>query len=167
MDYLVRRLSLSNVYQQPETQDFEFNPKKTPTKSNQVEYLSSSKFGSSGLRVETGSPSSSSSDPFSKSPISAGDPSAQSPSASASPSPSPTLRTLSKRTRSHSECLFLAKNHVKDELPGPCQEYIENVQQMMAKSRDSYMLHSGKQQFMASKLNQRRGSASVPSSNRL
>ncbi|ETW06690.1 hypothetical protein H310_02872 [Aphanomyces invadans] len=39
-----------------------------------------------------------------------------------------------RRTRSKSECLFLAKNHTKNELPSPCQEYITQIQTIMAKN---------------------------------
>ncbi|KAF0749725.1 hypothetical protein DYB37_001560 [Aphanomyces astaci] len=39
-----------------------------------------------------------------------------------------------RRTRSKSECLFLAKNHSKNELPGPCQDYITQIQTIMAKN---------------------------------
>lgn len=39
-----------------------------------------------------------------------------------------------RRRRSHSECLLMAKNG--QVLPGPCQEYISNVKQMLARNDD-------------------------------
>jgi hypothetical protein len=46
------------------------------------------------------------------------------------------------RSRSKSECLFLAKNTLsKNELPSPCQEYINQIQAIMARN-DSIRLRS-------------------------
>ncbi|KAF0734983.1 hypothetical protein Ae201684P_002265 [Aphanomyces euteiches] len=42
-----------------------------------------------------------------------------------------------RRTRSKSECLFLARSHSKNELPGPCQDYITQIQTIMAKNDPS------------------------------
>ncbi|KAG7397024.1 hypothetical protein PHYBOEH_001358 [Phytophthora boehmeriae] len=39
-----------------------------------------------------------------------------------------------RRRRSHSECLLMAKNG--QSLPGPCQEYISNVKQLLARNDD-------------------------------
>ncbi|KAL4155824.1 hypothetical protein PRNP1_007925 [Phytophthora ramorum] len=41
-----------------------------------------------------------------------------------------------RRRRSHSECLLLAKTRGSQDLPGPCQEYISNVKQILARSED-------------------------------
>ncbi|KDO32657.1 hypothetical protein SPRG_02358 [Saprolegnia parasitica CBS 223.65] len=42
-----------------------------------------------------------------------------------------------RRTRSKSECLLLAKNHSKSDLPTPCQDYISQIQLIMAKNETS------------------------------
>jgi hypothetical protein len=61
--------------------------------------------------------------------------------------PSPTATTPSstsseeqflRRRRSNSECLLLAKNRGGHELPGPCQEYISSIKQILARSEDSH-----------------------------
>ncbi|KAL3670258.1 hypothetical protein V7S43_004571 [Phytophthora oleae] len=44
-----------------------------------------------------------------------------------------------RRRRSHSECLLLAKNNGSQNLPGPCQEYISNVKQILARNDDQMM----------------------------
>ncbi|RLN91699.1 hypothetical protein BBJ28_00007033 [Nothophytophthora sp. Chile5] len=44
-----------------------------------------------------------------------------------------------RRRRSHSECLLLAKTHGSQDLPGPCQEYISNVKQILAKNDNQLM----------------------------
>lgn len=44
-----------------------------------------------------------------------------------------------RRRRSHSECLFLAKQQGGQNLPGPCQEYISNVKQILAKNQEVEM----------------------------
>lgn len=53
--------------------------------------------------------------------------------------PSEDAERLMRRRRSHSECLFLAKNQGTQNLPGPCQEYISNVKQILAKNEDMQM----------------------------
>ncbi|OQR81996.1 hypothetical protein THRCLA_11230 [Thraustotheca clavata] len=42
-----------------------------------------------------------------------------------------------RRTRSKSECLMLAKNHSKSDLPTPCQDYISQIQLIMAKNEST------------------------------
>ncbi|CAH0486802.1 hypothetical protein KXD40_008556 [Peronospora effusa] len=44
-----------------------------------------------------------------------------------------------RRRRSNSECLMLAKTRGGQELPGPCQEYISNVKQILARNDDQLM----------------------------
>ncbi|CAH0474127.1 unnamed protein product [Peronospora belbahrii] len=44
-----------------------------------------------------------------------------------------------RRRRSNSECLLLAKTRSGQELPGPCQEYISNVKQILARNDDQLM----------------------------
>ncbi|POM81925.1 Hypothetical protein PHPALM_47 [Phytophthora palmivora] len=44
-----------------------------------------------------------------------------------------------RRRRSHSECLLLAKTNGSNNLPGPCQEYISNVKQILARNDDQLM----------------------------
>lgn len=64
---------------------------------------------------------------------------APSPSALSSSLPSGDGDRFMRRRRSHSECLFLAKQQGTQELPGPCQEYISNVKQILAKNEDLQM----------------------------
>lgn len=74
----------------------------------------------------------------------------QEPQQDSSPTASPVLGPRSaptsthhedaqRRRRSHSECLLLAKTRGSQELPGPCQEYISNVKQILARNDDQLM----------------------------
>ncbi|KAK1941319.1 hypothetical protein P3T76_007185 [Phytophthora citrophthora] len=74
----------------------------------------------------------------------------QEPQQDSSPTSSPLLGPRSaptssnnddaiRRRRSHSECLLLAKNNGGQNLPGPCQEYISNVKQILARNDDQMM----------------------------
>ncbi|CAI5735360.1 unnamed protein product [Peronospora destructor] len=63
-----------------------------------------------------------------------------SPILSSRSSPSSTPHDDSqRRRRSNSECLMLAKTRGGQELPGPCQEYISNVKQILARNDDQLM----------------------------
>ncbi|KAG7388345.1 hypothetical protein PHYPSEUDO_012723 [Phytophthora pseudosyringae] len=72
------------------------------------------------------------------------------PQQDASPTSSPVLGPRSaptsthhedalRRRRSHSECLLLAKTNGTQALPGPCQEYISNVKQILARNDNQLM----------------------------
>uniref|UniRef100_M4BCA8 Uncharacterized protein n=1 Tax=Hyaloperonospora arabidopsidis (strain Emoy2) TaxID=559515 RepID=M4BCA8_HYAAE len=52
-----------------------------------------------------------------------------------------------RRRRSHSECLMLAKTRGGQDLPGPCQEYISNVKQILARN-DDQLLHLRRRRSM-------------------
>lgn len=54
-----------------------------------------------------------------------------------------------RRRRSHSECLFLAKNGSGQALPGPCQEYISGVKQMLAKTAEQQQMQLKRRRSMA------------------
>ncbi|CAI5735508.1 unnamed protein product [Hyaloperonospora brassicae] len=52
-----------------------------------------------------------------------------------------------RRRRSHSECLMLAKTRGGQDLPGPCQEYISSVKQILARN-DDQLLHLRRRRSM-------------------
>lgn len=64
-------------------------------------------------------------------------------SASATPTSTPNnnvdehRQRMLQRRRSNSECLMLARDRGGQNLPGPCQEYIAGVKQILARSEES------------------------------